>query len=262
MESIKPFYETLFDSEEQVCWGTNCYETCVAPLWQWNADIESFCFFSINPLKDSRRDSNVTRFRNILLEFDNLSKEAQLAVLSDIPYSTLVWSGSKSYHAIISLQAPCTNRKEYDALVRRIYKKVPQADKSAKNPSRFSRAPGAIRENGNKQELIEVRQRVSKSELEAWLGPENTQELPQNVTTICKDRKRILMPTTNYFLHFGAEDGFWNVCMFNAACDMVRAGWNKEEITKRMKEITGFLDGKDKRTIQSAWDTVLRNQGE
>lgn len=258
MESVKRFYSILFDPNEEICWSSSVYGVSVFPKYMWETGTVN-SFFSINPLKDYRKDDNVTCFRNILLEFDDILPINQEQILVTIPYSTLVWSGGKSNHAIISLEQPCKDRVEYDALVKRIHDKVPQADKSTKNPSRFSRSPGAIRDSGNTQTLRAVNRRISREELEAWLGPEQKSTQIEKNVKILSDKRRILMPTTNYFLYFGAEQGSWNVCLFNSACDMTRAGYTKSEIIERMSEITGHLDKHDKRTIDSAWDTVHRD---
>ena len=168
MKITNNFYSVLFEANEQTCFSNNIYGT----LLQNNTNgpyCDTAQFFSINPMHTSRADSNVTNYRNILIEFDTLSPEEQLAQLTTVPYSTLTWSGGKSYHAILSLDSSCVDISAYKYLVRRIQSKLPDMDRSTGNPSRFSRMPNAIRDNGNEQTLVEVRSRVSTSEFQRFV---------------------------------------------------------------------------------------------
>ncbi len=250
MEPIEKFYNILFEPHEYVCWSYDIYGTKVygqqTMLQQRGAN-----FFSINPLIGGRLDANVTCFRNILIEFDSIPLREQIIelTLKVVPYSTLVYSGGKSYHAIISLEEPCETREDYDRLVLRIQKKLPDMDTSTKNPSRFSRAPGALR-NGVEQTLHGAHKRCSKKDLEEWLGPEEIVEKPIKLKT--EQSYRILRGPTQYFLGFGAPDGTWNRELFLATLDMARASYTRDEIIERLEAITGHLDKKDMSTIKSA----------
>ena len=220
------FWKTLFDADEQTCFASTLYGTAVCKVTT-GAHLGGQ-FFSINPLQANRKDSNVTKFRNVLIEFDGMATTNQMELIKAIPYSTLVWSGGKSYHAIVSLEEPCTNRREYDALVRRIYAALPGVDPANKNPSRFSRIPGVMRDNGNLQELVDVVCRRSSSELDKWLGPAPAVE-PDTV-----HRQSLgISPFTKHFLAFGVEEGGRNAALFKAACDMLRHGYSTDEIFKR-----------------------------
>ena len=251
--NVLDFFFLLFDGHDGFCvsknvLGTKVYEGDM----EFCDDFNDYQFFSINALTKKRKDENVTSFRNILLEFDDISLRDQLALINTIPKSTVVFSGGKSYHVIISLVNPCKNREEYNKLVKRIYDKVPQADKQAKNPSRFSRTPEAIRDNGKKQDLIYVGKRITDAELNQWLGPEPKEEAKEEYIKIPVGKGRILKGTTSYFLEFGAEPGSWNKDLFLAAMDMSRSGIPDSEIYERLYKITGKLDNSDHRTIKSA----------
>lgn len=158
------FIRTLFDKDEQTCFSQTPYGTELSSAPQ--LDI----FFSINPMHTSRADANVTYYRNILLEIDSLPLDEQLRYMDGIPVTSIVYSGGKSYHFIISLEQPCKTREEYDLLVKRLHKLLPEVDPTTKNPSRFSRLPGAIRpDTGKLQELIYLGNRVNNGQLDALL---------------------------------------------------------------------------------------------
>lgn len=251
--TIESFYTLLFGSEDGTCFTDNPYGTDILPMYRRRATE----YFSINPMHTSRKDTNVTCYRNILLEFDKLSLTEQLVLIATIPRSTVVFSGKKSYHCIISLERPCQDRIEYDALVRRIMKKIPQADPSTKNPSRLSRCPGVLRKDTNQlQDLIGVYKPVTKTELEDWLGPELISEQPKSVIDkLPEGMQKLRKGSTSYFLEFGATEGHWNRELFLTALDLLRCGTDEEQVRGLLAEVTGRLDKSDLRTIQSAVDT-------
>lgn len=247
---IHKYYDTLFNADESVCWGKTVYDTAVCPLAFFTDTNKLYTFVSINPLKVSRADANVTEHRNILCEFDTgtITEQADALQASGLPYSTLVYSGSKSLHAIVSLEYPCKDRAEYDALVKRIYDKLPNVDKSGKNPSRFSRAPNAIRDNGMQQSLMEVRQRIPWDVLDLWLGPEPKTEQPKYVYSGSK-----LLPTrTRAFLKYGAPEGQRNRLLFSNSMEMLRAGYDEDEIFDLVSEILDLPQKEIRATIKSA----------
>lgn len=249
------FLSALFEPDEQTCFATSVYQTEVFYAF-WEGPVKADLFFSINPMHSSRADHHVTRHRNILLEFDDGSPSDQLNHLTDVPHTTLVWSGGKSHHAVISLEEPCWDREEYDAIVRRIYKKLPMVDQSVKNPSRLSRLPGVMRDNGNLQSLVHVKNRVGRETIEAWLGPE-----PEKAKTEQpKLRSLHLSPWTKYFLMYGSEPGKRNADLFKAACDMLRHGYNAETICERASEVLDLDRREIMNTVKSANDAVRRGQ--
>lgn len=247
---------TLFDKGEHVCQTDDVYG--VDPKSADGILYPDYQFFCINPLKPgtSRRDDNVAVFRNILLEFDKGSLKEQLDWLNEVPYSILTWSGGKSHHAIISLDEPCDTRKEYDALVRRIYAKVPMADKSVKNPSRLSRTPGALRNNGSEQVLVHNRARISQADLGAWLGPEE-----KKLTTAQPEKRSLgISPWTRNFLMLGAETGKRNASLFAAACDMLRHGYDADMIAILAQNAVDLPEQEIRACIRSA-EQAIRREG-
>lgn len=173
----KEFLKVLFDEGEQTCFTSTPFGTELS----LNPDSNDV-FFSINPMVGSRKDANVTKFRNILIELDDRPLAEQLDyVMTKVPVSTVVYSGGKSYHFIISLVTPLQTREEYDELVRRVYALLPATDRTCKNPSRLSRLPFAVRpETGVEQTLKGLGTRVLNAQLEALL-PELRLETPKQV---------------------------------------------------------------------------------
>lgn len=166
------FLQTLFDLGERTCYAYSKYDTYLTP-WPrvCTKNDEDSIFFSINPMISQRADDNVTCYRNILLEADNMPLEQQIEyVTSKVPVTSIVYSGGKSYHFIISLADPCSTREEYDILVRRLHKLLPEIDPTTKNPSRFSRLPGATRPDTQRlQQLLQLNSRISQATLEPLL---------------------------------------------------------------------------------------------
>ena len=273
--------KVLFDKGDWTCFAEAPRDTKVTPVYDcsnWN-----YNFFSINPLLQEdtmpveewhskmiprRADVNVAKFRNILIEVDKLSLEEQVQHMEKInlPFSTCVYSGGKSYHWIISLVTPCPNRNEYDALVKRIYHAVGVdiVDRTCKNPSRFSRFPEAYRKDKDTFQTTKlILTRVDNQHLETWLNSkdqpkivEEWENLPRRATRP-KDPSS-LFPATRNFLMFGAKEN-WNIALFSSACDLARNGWSVEEARERLKNITGTFDSNDEKALKSAYKAVQKD---
>jgi hypothetical protein len=162
--SQSQFFRLLFDPGFSTCltddkYGTDVFEL---PLKFYSTE-----FFSINALKDSRLDANVTCFRNFLIEFDEGSQEEHLEAMVNVPHSTAVYSGGKSTHFIISLEDPLYDAREYKEIAIRIHLLLDgKADPSTKNPSRLSRTPDVLRKDTGKiQDLLFIGQRIENKVL-------------------------------------------------------------------------------------------------
>lgn len=156
------FLQLLFEPGELTCFADSPMVTELS-----SEPLANDLFFSINPMHTKRADDNVTVFRNFLLELDNVPIYEQIQlVTSKVPVSSIVFSGNKSYHFIISLSSPCETISEYRAYSRALLEAVPEADKSTKNPSRLSRLPGAIRPDTKLlQELVYLGSKIDKQKL-------------------------------------------------------------------------------------------------
>lgn len=260
------FLECLFNVDEFTCFSETPKGIAISQAWQ---PFKEEAFFSINPMdrNKTRSDSAVILYRNILIEMDKIPVEHQQAIVqgSKMPYSTAVFSGSKSVHYIISLETPLKDESTYRALVKRVYKAVGEdlVDVSCKNPSRFSRLPGHIRsDTGREQQLLAVNSRVPNSVLEEWLLSRNAppEDMWENLTpekrSEYKNPSRLRGATKN-FLMFGAGKGEWNARLFTASADLCRCGYTESEAQDELIKITGTLDNFDRRTIESAYKNEL-----
>lgn len=257
------FFNTLFKPGENVCWGMTAFDTNICPVEDYAAKSE-YQFFSVNPLVERRLDACVTSYRNILCDFDKIPifEQQKLLVDSALPYTTLVYSGGKSLHAIVSLQEAAKTEDEYRAIATAIYDKLGGdkiVDVKCKNPSRFSRNPGASRPNGKKQELLAVNKQVSMEHLLDWIG---VKELPvREIKSIdYTHRRRILTGKTKLFLFRGADDGAWNNTLFVSCIDMFKAGYDESEVEEMVYSIHNRLEASSKSTIRSAQRTAMRGE--
>lgn len=134
-------------------------------------------FFIINPLKDVHGGNfltNIAACRNFLIEFDGgESCEDQWKYVEEIrlPFTLCTYSGGKSLHFIIALDE-ALEMDTYYHFSKILVETIQGADKLI-NPNRAARLPGAIRDNGVEQELIERREPITQERLTNWLmfGP-------------------------------------------------------------------------------------------
>lgn len=110
-----------------------------------------------NPLDGNGvKNENVTEYRYALVESDCMDLERQNAIIRELelPVACLVYSGGKSLHAIVRVDAANFDeyRKRVDYLYTVCQKNGLDIDKQNRNPSRLSRMPGAMR--GKKKQFI------------------------------------------------------------------------------------------------------------
>ena len=119
------------------------------------------CLFRPNPVsgtptgeKGGWTDADVTAHRFAVVESDILPLDLQLSVLArlPLPIAAIIFSGGKSYHALVEVDAPDAVAYRRDvgrmlALLRPL-----GFDQSTGNPSRMSRLPGAWR--GQEQQRL------------------------------------------------------------------------------------------------------------
>lgn len=166
----KEFISTLFNPEDTICICPTLYENLFVAANDWNKVPSEF--LCINPVQGERKDKSVTTYRNFLIEMDNLELRDQLTLIKAIglPYSTLTFSGGKSFHYIISLEDPLSSQELYAFTARWIHNVIEHADPATRNPSRLTRFPNGLRrENGKTQKLIYAKGRVKNDELMTWL---------------------------------------------------------------------------------------------
>ena len=114
-------------------------------------------------------NNNVTAFRYALVESDVTDLEMQNALIRELelPVACLVYSGGKSLHAIVRIDAE--DSAEYNKRVKYLYsvcqKNGLDVDPQNKNPARLSRLPGIMR-NGHKQYLVATN--IGKANWAEW----------------------------------------------------------------------------------------------
>jgi hypothetical protein len=141
-------------------------------------------YVRINPFKPnlySGSDNDVSAYRHVLVEFDDKPKAEQEQLLRDsgLPISVLIDSGGKSIHGWVRVDAP--SRKEWDARRDLIYSSIPGIDPKNKNPSRFSRLPGAWR-GESQQKLLATN--LGANSWEDWLTARETDEDQSTIVTV------------------------------------------------------------------------------
>lgn len=136
----------------------NCHGDIGAVLGDYNPEAGAWIRF--NPLDGKGcKNENVTEFRYALVESDAMDLDKQNAIIRELelPVACLVFSGKKSLHAIVKVDAPDYGeyRKRVDYLYQICQKNGLKVDTQNKNPSRLSRMPGVIR-NGKKQFIVDT----------------------------------------------------------------------------------------------------------
>lgn len=200
VEQLTKYLETLFESTENVGYVTQSWEKdgkymptkgaydrtageliqqlnrcggdIGAVLGDYNPDVGAWIRF--NPLDGKGvKNENVTDFRYALVESDSMELEKQNALVRELelPIACLVYSGGKSVHAIVRIDAATYEeyRKRVDYLYSVLKKNGMEIDTQNKNPSRLSRMPGVERK-GHKQFLMDTNiGKASFSEWKEWI---------------------------------------------------------------------------------------------
>lgn len=195
-EQIITYLETLFEPDENVGYVTEswehdgkflpskgCYDRTagqlIKELYQCKGDIGSVlgdynsevgAWIRFNPLDGKGvKNENVTEFRYALVESDTMDISAQKAIITELelPVAALVYSGKKSLHAIVKIDASTYEeyKKRVDYLYNVCNKNGLKLDIQNRNPSRLSRMPGIMR-NGKKQYLLDTN--IGKENWKEW----------------------------------------------------------------------------------------------
>lgn len=157
-----------------------CHGDLGAVLGDYNPKAGAWIRF--NPLDGQGvKNENVTDYRYALVESDNMELEKQNALIRELelPVACLVYSGGKSLHAIVKIQADTYEeyRRRVDYLYNVCRKNGLLLDSQNRNPSRLSRMPGVLR-GEKKQYLMETNLgKSSWAEWKEWVE-EATDDLP------------------------------------------------------------------------------------
>ncbi len=188
-------YLSIFDSTENVGYVTEVwekdgkfmptsgsYDRTAGQLIQELSKVTDICdvfgdynkaagaWIRFNPLDGKGvKNDNVTDFRYALVESDNMELEEQHAIIRELelPVAMLVYSGGKSIHAIVKIDAGSYDeyRKRVDYLYRICQKNGLKVDAQNRNPSRLSRMPGF--ERGGKKQFI-IDSNIGKGSFTEW----------------------------------------------------------------------------------------------
>ena len=195
-EELSRYLEILFESTENVGYVTQSWEKdgrylpnrgnwdrtagqLVEALSKCKGDIgsvvgdynpEAGAWIRFNPLDGNGcKNENVTDFRYALVESDSMDLETQNSIIRELelPVACLVYSGNKSLHAIVRVDA--ADQAEYRKRVNYLYeicqKNGLKTDNQNRNPSRLSRMPGVMR-GGKKQFLMDTN--IGKASWDEW----------------------------------------------------------------------------------------------
>ncbi|MFI8712013.1 AAA family ATPase [Brevibacillus brevis] len=197
VQQLTTYLQTLFEASENVGYVTETWQDeqgeykptkgawdrtageLIQLLNQCNGDIgsvlgdynpEAGAWIRFNPLDGKGvKNENVSEFRYALVESDNMDIEKQHAIMRELelPIAVLVYSGGKSIHAIVRVDAASYDeyRKRVDYLYNVCKKNGLSVDNQNRNPSRLSRMPG-IERNGKKQFIVDTN--IGKSSWAEW----------------------------------------------------------------------------------------------
>lgn len=235
-EQIIKYLETLFEAGENVGYVVESWEKdgkyipankgsydrtagqLIELLSKCNGDIgsvlgdykpEAGAWIRFNPLDGKGvKNENVTEFRYALVESDSTDIEKQNAIIRELelPVACLVYSGGKSIHAIVRIDA--ANYDEYRKRVDYLYgvcqKNGLEIDKQNRNPSRLSRLPGVIR-GSQKQYIIDTNiGKSSWTEWKDWIESINDDlPEPENVGDIWENTPELSPPLIDNILRQG-----------------------------------------------------------
>jgi hypothetical protein len=189
------FKSLLFDEDDYTSAG-NLYSSKVQSAKSLY-DVEFFCINPLHPTEDMsqvsntprRADLNVTKFRNFMFEMDNSDLSTQEFILKEcgIPWTSIVYSGGKSLHAILSLQSTLPGCHTEDGILQykqiweRLASKINNfshslklgnnvVDPSSKNPSRLSRFPAFKAIGRKRQHIVYIGKRIELEDFEILLN--------------------------------------------------------------------------------------------
>ena len=195
-DQLKRYLQALFEEDEYVAYVTESFmaddkrrptrgswsrtakqliaelDTCGGDLGKvlgdWDPEVGAWICF--NPVDGTgRKDANITAYRYALVECDNMELGKQQAIIKqlELPCAALVYSGGKSVHAIVKVDAPdyAEYRKRVDYLYAACQKNGLTIDQQNRNPSRLSRMPGIPR--GDKRQVL-LETNIGKSCWDEW----------------------------------------------------------------------------------------------
>lgn len=230
-------------------------------------DSSELTLVSLSPMQGYRRDSSATAYRNFLVELDvgDIASQQEYIRRSGMPYSAMVFSGSKSCHTLISLDTDLPNEAAYRKVAQWILNILPLSDQNLKNPSRQIRIPGAEREPGKLQKLLEFKGKVSFVELSDWLKkhpeckPKDRKKRETNgtgdITAVPTWVAKLLKDAKNGFPNHLGRNKNWYIL----SKEFKHAGFDQDKVEEifqqYFEEESDFKEKEWLRTIRSAFES-------
>jgi len=273
--------DILFNSGESVCVSPNqkaYHSVDLASLWNgdftlmpvpeaydqrvFTHDMKDMQLIAINPIKGFRRDENVTAYRSFLVELDDGALKDQFDYVKSIglPFSVCCYSGSKSLHFAVTLDEDLPDEETYRLFSEWILRIVEKADQKTKNPSRSIRFAGNTRkETGKQMKLIDVRSRVSLSDLMFWLSkyPEKDPRLEyvRRNSTVAPSVEGVPVWVWNKLKDGIDESKGRNNEWFGIFMEFCKAGYEYEDIIESLQDY--FTPERDFRITE--WKTIAKS---
>jgi hypothetical protein len=226
---IQLYLNTLFDSNDHICICQSPSTYDFKRLDKWKLELGRLLAFNpSNPKTNTRRTSDVAKFRNFLVEFDDISIKEQYegVVELEFPFSAITYSGNKSLHIILSLDEDLSSESEYYFYSNWIHNilscYIGKPDNSTKSPSFLTRFPNVLADNGyTAQKVLAINSRVKNQIFYSWLEkyPECRPSSPKNYIDdipLKPERKNIIELIDWYvYEHLGdsyEKSGKWFSC--------------------------------------------------
>lgn len=281
----KSLLNLMFNNDETICVSHNQYAYHSVPLekaldgeitlvpvpkdepiekWQRRfeyVDSSKMLLVSLNPINGFRSDANSYKYRSFLVEMDTGSMGEQIAYIkkSGLPYSALIFSGNKSLHVLITLLNDVPNEKLWRKLSEWTLNILALADPNTKNPSRCIRIPGAERDPGKYQTLLEIKSRIDPKDFITWLNRHPNSEPKEAVKRLVSGTTPDygkLKPWAQNVLKYGLDPNKGrNKQWFSIACEMALANFSLDDTIDILSQ--HFTPDKDFK--EREWKTTIKS---
>jgi|SRR5581483_10813918 len=217
---------------------------------------------ALNPIKGYRLDQHCTAFRNFLIEVDYGPLKEQKAYIDKLglPYSACVFSGNKSLHFLVSLDTDLPSEKVYRLFSEWIRAIYTAADQNTINPSRSIRIPGAYREPGKKQILVEYKGPTKITDFVAWLNRYPDAKPKEREKRKVSDNDKNSFDRVKDWVWDRLENGFdptkgRNKQWFAIAIEFALAGYSEDDTIDKL----GYYFQEDRDFREKEWLITIRS---
>jgi hypothetical protein len=276
-ENGKKLLQLMFRSGETVCVSHNKYGYHSIPLenamngpvilippdqkrsWE-HPKAEQLQLVALNPINGFRKDENCIAFRSFLVEMDYGPLAEQLAYAKKIglPYSAVIFSGNKSLHFLITLDEDLENETVWRRMAEWILGIATVADQVTKNPSRNIRIPGAERESGKFQKLVEFKGPTKLSDLITWLSkhPDAKPKPPERrIPTGTYDFSKLKPWVIDRLMNGLDPTKGRNQQWFSISMEFALAGYSEDDTFNILQDF--FLEERDFK--EKEWQTAIKS---